>query len=149
MTTHAPNVKSSLTRTAPASTFKPRVRRLAPGRYLVESASRPGVGHPVTLDRCNCPGFSYRGTCRHIALVRAIDPRMQAWYAQREGPATVAATVAGIDAQLAESEWLLEIARRALADCHPQADEYATLLRAVDRSERAMAMLDAAAVRAA
>ncbi len=151
MTTHAPSTQNSAKRTAPASTYRPRVRRLGPGRYLVESASCPGVGHPVTLDRCNCAGFSYRGTCRHVALVRAIDPRMEAWYAQREGQgqATAAATVAGIDAQLAESERLLEIARRALADCHPQADEYATLLRAVDRSERAMAALDASVIRAA
>jgi len=77
MTTQAPFIKSTS-----AFTFKPRVRRLGPGRYLVESASRRGVGHPVTVDHCPCKGFSYRGTCRHVALVQAIEPRMQAWYSQ-------------------------------------------------------------------
>jgi len=78
----APSTKSTATRPPTASTFKPRVRRLGPGRYLVESATTPGMGHPVTLDRCNCPGYSYRGVCRHITLVRAIAPRMEAWYTQ-------------------------------------------------------------------
>ncbi len=73
----APSIKST-------ATFKPRVRRLGPGRFLVESASRPGVGHPVTLDRCTCPGYAYRGTCKHIALVQAIAPRMEQWYAQAQ-----------------------------------------------------------------
>jgi len=84
----APSTQHTTTGTPRASAFKPRVRRLGPGRYLVESASTPGVGHPVTLDRCTCTGFSYRGTCRHITLVRAIAPRMEAWYAQaRQGKA--------------------------------------------------------------
>jgi len=82
--TPAPSSHSTAKSTATASTFKPRVRRLGPGRYLVESASRQGVGHPVTLDRCNCTGFEYRGTCRHVKLVQAIEPRMVAWYGQRE-----------------------------------------------------------------
>ncbi len=149
MTPAAPNVQSTATRPPTASTFKPRVRRLGPGRYLVESQTRPGVGHPVTLDRCNCPGFSYRGTCRHIALVRAIDPRMQAWYAQREGQATVAAPVAGIDAQIIEAERRLASAHRALADTDEQSDEYALLLRHVQQAERAYAALDSRAMRAA
>lgn len=144
MTTHAPSIKSTK-----RATFRPRVRRLGPGLYLVESQTRPGVGHPVTLDRCNCPGFSYRGTCRHIALVRAIDPRMQAWYAQREGQATVAAPVAGIDAQIIEAERRLASAHRALADTDERDDSYAVLLRHVQQAERAYAALDASAIRAA
>ncbi len=76
-TQQASNTKSS-------STFKPRVRRLGPGRYLVESESKPGTGHPVVGGRCNCPGYAYRGTCRHISLVQAIAPRMEQWYAQAE-----------------------------------------------------------------
>jgi len=66
-----------------STTFKPRVRRLGSGHYLVESATRPGVGHPVTADRCNCTGFSYRGICRHVKLVQAIEPAFEAWYGQR------------------------------------------------------------------
>ncbi len=142
--------KSTGKRTAPASTFKPRVRRLGPGKYLIESATTPGIGHTATATACSCKGASFGHVCRHMTLVAALEPRFQAWYAQRESQAApVVASAAGPDAQLAESERLLEIARRALADCHPQGDEYATLLRAVDRSERAMAALDAAAVRAA
>ncbi len=74
--------QSTVTGTPRTSTFKPRVRRLGPDRYLVESASRPGVGHPVTLNHCNCTGYAYRGMCRHIALVQALAPRMEQWYAQ-------------------------------------------------------------------
>ncbi len=79
MTTQAPNIKF----TAP---FKPRVRRIGPGRYLVESASKPGTGHPVTVDHCPCKGFSYRGTCSHVALVRAVEPAMRSWYDQATLP---------------------------------------------------------------
>jgi len=66
--------------------FKPRVRRLDPGRYLVESQSRPGTGHPVTADYCPCKGFSYRGTCRHTTLVAALEPAMRQWYGQATAP---------------------------------------------------------------
>jgi len=149
MTTQAPSIKSTGKRTAPASTFKPRVRRLGPGKYLIESATTPGIGHTATATACSCKGASFGHVCRHMTLVAALEPRFQAWYAQRESRGDRGGPVAGIDAQLAATEKLLEVARRALADCHPQADEYAGLLRAVDRSERAMAALDAAAVRAA
>ncbi len=145
----APSTKST-------AAFKPRVRRLGPGRYLVESASRPGVGRPVTIDRCNCPGYSYRGTCRHIALVQAIAPRMEAWCSQAApAPPDLRATlpegpqVVGPEAALAAAVALLAIKRRALADAHPQSDEYAVLLRQVDQAERAVAALDASAMRAA
>ncbi len=170
----APSKQNTTKRTATASTFKPRVRRLGPGRYLVESASRPGVGHPVTVDHCNCTGFSYRGTCRHIALVKVIEPKMQAWYDQATTPAwydqattpacptveeehadgtsargttMVANTI--FDAQLAEAEWLLAVKRLALADAHPQDDSYATLLRDVDQAERQVAALSYSAMRVA
>ncbi len=90
--TPAPSIKSTATRPTRASDFKPRVRRLTPGRYLVESATTRGVGHQVTADRCTCTGFTYRGTCRHIALVQAIEPRMQAWYGQRAPVGRVSST---------------------------------------------------------
>jgi hypothetical protein len=36
------------------------------GGALIASKSSPGAWHAVRLDRCDCPGFTYRGTCRHI-----------------------------------------------------------------------------------
>ncbi len=149
-----PSVKST-------STFKPRVRRLGPGRYLVESQTKPRTGHPVTTDHCNCPGFAYRGTCRHVVLVRSLEPAMERWYGQTNAPATRptveeehaagASMVANttVDAHLAEAWRVLTIKRRALADAHPQSDERATLLREVDQAERAVAALEYSAMRAA
>jgi len=126
------------------ATFKPRVRRLGEGRYLVESQSKPGVGHPCTASSCNCPGFAYRGLCRHVKLVRAIEPPMRRWYGQAiTTPA--AAPVAEAERLLAQ----LAQARRALGDTDPRADEYTVYLRAVDRAERAVAALEASALRAA
>ncbi len=154
MTTQAPSTQNSATRTAPASTFKPRMRKLSEFVYLVESSSKPGTGHKVDVStgRCSCTAGQFNKRCHHLALAEQFDRGVQALRDQAERQrkaARAVAPVAGIDAQLAATEKLLEIARRALADCHPQADEYATLLRAVDRSERAMATLDASAVRAA
>jgi len=156
----APSIQSTATRPPTASTFKPRVRRLGAGLYLVESTSTPGLGHQATATSCGCRAGQFGKTCRHQCLVAAIEPRFQAWYGQlekreqREGQATpvvapVAIPVAGLDAQLAAAEQLLSIKRRALADAHPQSDEYAPLLRAVDQAERHVAALDARAMRAA
>ncbi len=149
-------------------TFRPRVRRLGPGHYLVESASKPGTGHPVTLDHCPCKGFSYRGTCRHIALVRAMEPAMQQWYRQITPAASVAVPmsagapsgivrpvmtttpiVASLDAQTDEAEAWLAQARRALHDADPRDDSYAVLWRQVDGLEREVAALHYSAMRAA
>ena len=157
--------QSTATHTTTASTFRPRVRRLGPGHYLVESASKPGTGHPVTLDRCNCPGFSYRGTCRHIALVRSIEPRMDAWYGQAAKPActTVEEEHAGdtsvrgttmvantlLDAQTDEAEMRLAHARRALHDADARDDSYAVLWCQVDGLEREVAALHYALMRVA
>ena len=82
----APSTQSTAARATTASDFKPRVRQLARGRYLVESATTRGVGHQVTATSCSCKGFTYRGACRHITLVQAIDPRMRAWYRQATTP---------------------------------------------------------------
>lgn len=134
------------TGTPRASTFKPRVRRLGAGLYLVESATTPGLGHQATATSCGCTAGRYGKTCCHQRLVAALEPRFQAWYAQREGKA---APAADLDAQLAAAERLLSITRHALLDSHPQSDEYAGLLRQVDQAERAYAALDASAMRAA
>jgi len=148
-------------------TFRPRVRRLGPGRYLVESASKPGTGHPVTLDHCPCKGFSYRGTCRHVALVQALEPAMQQWYGQAppEAPVAVPMTagapsgivrpvmpspaVASLDAQSDEAEARLAQARRALHNADQRDDSYAVLWRQVDTLEREVAALHYSAIRAA
>jgi len=123
----APSIKSTATRTTPATTFKPRVRRLGPGRYLVESASRPGRGHTTTATSCSCMGFSYRRHCKHVALVQAIEPSMVAWYGQVVPPACPAVeeedasgvfmvTNTTLDAQADAAEARLVYARQALHD---------------------------------
>jgi len=142
--------------------FKPRVRRLGPGRYLVESQSRPGTGHPVTADYCPCKGFSYRGTCRHVALVAALEPSMQQWYGQAEAPVVVPMTagapsgivrpvrggpVAG--SMATDAAQRLAQAYRALADADEQSDERAVLMRRVDELERQVAADNASAMRQA
>ena len=127
-----------------SQTYTPRValtgRR---GTYRVQSGSDATVYYTTTANSCTCPA---RKPCKHQRFVRRLNV---AFFTKKATEQTPPAATAGIDAQLAESERLLEVARRALADSDPRSDEYATLLRAVDRSERAMATLDAAAVRAA
>jgi len=155
------HAKSTAAATA-ATAFKPRVRRLGPGRYLVESQSRPGTGHPVTPTSCTCTGFSYRKTCKHVALVQALEPSMQQWYGQAEAPVVVPMTagapsgivrpvrggpVAG--SMATDAAQRLAQAYRALADAHEQSDERAVLLRRVDELERQVAADNASAMRAA
>jgi len=127
-----------------SQTYTPRValtgRR---GTYRVQSGSDATVYYTTTANSCTCPA---RKPCKHQRFVRRLNV---AFFTKKATEQTPPAATAGIDTQLAASERLLEVARRALADCHPQADEYAILLRAVDRSERAMATLDASVIRAA
>jgi len=173
MTPTAPSTQHTATHNATASAFRPRMRRLGPGRYLVESASKPGTGHPCTTDHCNCKGFSYRGTCRHVALVRAMEPAMERWYGQATTttapvdasvvvPMTAGApsgivrpvmstppVVAALDAQTDEAEMRLAQARRALHDADQRDDSYAVLWRQVDGLERDVAALHYALMRAA
>jgi hypothetical protein len=150
--------------------FKPRVRRLGPGRYLVESASRPGRGHTTTATSCSCTGFAYRKTCKHVALVQALEPSMQQWYGQAEAlplePVVVPMTAgapsgivrpvrgaeiadASLDVQIDAAESRLAQARRALHDADLRDDSYAVLWRQVDGLEREVAALHYAAMRAA
>lgn len=127
-----------------SQTYTPRValtgRR---GTYRVQSGSDATVYYTTTAHSCTCPA---RKPCKHQRFVRRLNV---AFFTKKATEQTRPAATAGIDAQLAESERLLEIARRTLADCHPQSDEYAGLLRAVDRSERAVAALSSSALRAA
>ncbi len=160
----APSSQSTAMSTATASTFKPRVRRLGSGRYLVESATRPGRGHTTTTTTCTCTGFSYRGTCRHTTLVAALEPSMRQWYGQAEAPVVVPMSAgapsglvrpvrgnptAGVDAQIDEAEARLDQAWRALHDTDLRDDSYAVLWRQVDTLEREVAALHYSAMRAA
>lgn len=38
------------------------------GQTLVASASTPNAWHVVTHNACDCPSFTFRGTCRHLGL---------------------------------------------------------------------------------
>jgi len=163
----APSTQSTATRTTPATTFKPRVRRLGEGRYLVESATKPGRGHTTTATSCSCTGFSYRRHCKHVALVQALEPAMERWYGQATPavPVVVVPMTAGaptgivrpvmttpvstIDNALDDADRRLGAAYRALADAHEQSDERAVLLRRVDELERAVAADNASAMRTA
>jgi hypothetical protein len=44
-------------------------------RYRFASASHPGVEYEITIDgadvACTCPGFEYRGQCRHARDIKA------------------------------------------------------------------------------
>ncbi len=79
------------------ATFKPRMRRLSEGRYLVESATHHGTGHQVDLltMRCGCKSFQYRGgACKHITLAESFERgyqlmRAQATTARKEGTGVV------------------------------------------------------------
>ncbi len=77
---------------ASTSTFKPRVRRLGTGRYLIESRSTPGIGHQTTATTCGCPAGRHARACWHRQLVAALEPRMQAWYAQNRPAPRVSST---------------------------------------------------------
>ncbi len=149
-------------------TFRPRVRRLGAGCYLVESEARPGRGHTTTATNCSCLGFSYRRHCKHVALVQALEPAMERWYRQVPSAAPVAVpmtagapsgivrpvmptlpAVASLDAQADEAEARLASARRALHDADSRDDFYAVLWRQVNGLERAVAALHWQAMRAA
>lgn len=47
--------------------------RLLGDQAEVTSASQPGTHHNVAFGICDCKGFEYRGTCRHINAVQAAQ----------------------------------------------------------------------------
>ena len=57
------------------TTVKPRIRVLGPARYLVESFTRPGLGHQVDVLRLRC-GYEagkHGRRCRHLVLAIQYD----------------------------------------------------------------------------
>jgi hypothetical protein len=151
MTTQAPSTQNSAARPAPASTFKPRMRRLSEFVYLVESTSTPGTGHKVDVatGRCGCVAGQFNKRCHHLVLAESFDRGVQALRDQADQQRRAARAATAPDASLVEAERWLASAHRALADTDERSDEYALLLRQVDQAERAYAALDATAMRAA
>jgi hypothetical protein len=70
MTTAVALAPTETPSTAPLTPFKPRIRVLREYRYLVESASQPGVGHQVDTLRlkCGCTAGQYGKRCKHLVL---------------------------------------------------------------------------------
>lgn len=65
----------------------PRMRRLGPGRWLVESRTQAGLGHQCTVDACGCKAGQYGRMCHHRKLVI----RAEAWLASYAATAQTSA----------------------------------------------------------
>jgi len=143
-----PITKSTAQRPPTASTFKPRVSLTGKrGTYQVQSGTDPGVFYTTTAASCSCPA---RKPCKHMAAVKRLNVAFYLPKTPMTRPSTPSTPPAtALDAPLAAAERLLAIKRRALTDTDRQSDEYAVLLRAVNQAERAVAALDASAMRAA
>jgi hypothetical protein len=63
------------TTTTTTASAKPRIRILSAHRYLVESTTRPGLGHQVDVLRlkCGCEAGKYGRRCRHLVLAIQYD----------------------------------------------------------------------------
>jgi hypothetical protein len=74
--------------TTTTSTAKPRIRILGPARYLVESTTRPGLGHQVDVLRlkCGCEAGKYGRRCRHLVLAIQYDDWRKRQRAAAEAP---------------------------------------------------------------
>ena len=78
------------TSTTTTTTAKPCIRILGPARYLVESTSRPGLGHQVDVLRlkCGCEAGKYGRRCRHLVLAIQYDD----WRRRQQALATASST---------------------------------------------------------
>jgi hypothetical protein len=78
------------TTTTTTTAAKPRIRVLSPHRYLVESTSRPGLGHQVDVLRlkCGCEAGKYGRRCRHLVLAIQYDD----WRRRQHAQAAVSST---------------------------------------------------------
>lgn len=72
--------------------------------YLVASATEAGRSHVVALQgsrmHCDCTGFGYRGTCRHVKAVEAYIAAEQAVERAERKAATHAAEAARRDSAM-------------------------------------------------
>jgi hypothetical protein len=77
-----------MTPTIPSA--KPRIRVLGPSRYLIESTSRPGIGHQVDVLRlrCGCEAGRHGRRCKHLVLAIQYDD----WRRRQQAQAAAAAT---------------------------------------------------------
>ena len=67
--------KGAASRRAQPLEVPPELSRPQAERYRFVSTSHPGVEYEVTIDgadvTCTCPGFEYRGQCRHARDIKA------------------------------------------------------------------------------
>jgi hypothetical protein len=91
---------TSTTTTTTTTTAKPRIRVLDPARYLVESTSRPGLGHQVDVLRlnCGCEAGKYGRRCRHLVLAIQHDDWRKRQRAAAEAQRTVETGMAVLQA---------------------------------------------------
>jgi hypothetical protein len=84
--------------TTSTTTTKPRIRVLGPARYLVESTSRPGLGHQVDVLRlkCGCEAGRYGQRCRHLVLAIQYDDLRRRQMAQAAAASTHPAGMAAL-----------------------------------------------------
>ena len=77
---------------------KPRIRVLSANRYLVESTSRPGLGHQVVVLRlkCRCEAGKYGRRCRHLILALGYDEWRKRQQAQAAASSTQASGMAAL-----------------------------------------------------
>ena len=74
---------------AEAERERPAAFELCPGFWACESASKPGTGYMVSLDRhdspqCECEGYARVGYCYHAATVAMQRGTLPAWATETE-----------------------------------------------------------------
>jgi hypothetical protein len=92
---------TSTTTTVTTTSAKPRIRVLSAHRYLVESTSRPGLGHQVDVLRlkCGCEAGRYGRRCKHLILALGYDE----WRRRQQAHAAASSTRPGGMAALQEA----------------------------------------------
>lgn len=105
--------------------FKPRIRRLSRTRFLIESRTKPGIGHQVDVLRltCSCEAGKHGRRCWHLSWALQAEQ----WYNRAEAtqrgmqqrptdsPTTLSAPVVVPAAALGPLEQ--RAGYRALAEC--------------------------------